>query len=103
MMKSSIGTFRAIVRFLASGAAWSVGFGLLSLSQYDVLHAQVPRLTTKFQVDPFWPKPLPNDMILGPGSGVCVDPQDHVMIVQRTAEITKTNPEQAVEYGPTVV
>ena len=33
-----------------------------------------------FQVDPFWPKPLPNNWILGQVAGVAVDAQDHVWI-----------------------
>ena len=41
--------------------------------------ADVPQ----FMVDPFWPKPLPNNWILGQVSGVHVDSDDHVWIVQR--------------------
>jgi DNA-binding beta-propeller fold protein YncE len=36
-----------------------------------------------FQVDPFWPKPLPNHWILGATIGVDVDSRDHVWIVHR--------------------
>ncbi len=36
-----------------------------------------------FQVDPFWPKPLPNHWILGRTIGVAVDERDHVFIVHR--------------------
>jgi len=38
----------------------------------------------KFEVDPMWPKPLPNNMILGQVIGVGVDAQDHVWIVHRS-------------------
>ena len=37
----------------------------------------------KFQVDPGWPKPLPNNWIMGAAAGVAVDAQDHVWVVQR--------------------
>ena len=37
----------------------------------------------QFQVDPFWPKPLPNNWILGQVSGVAVDKRGHVWIIQR--------------------
>jgi len=37
----------------------------------------------QFSVDPFWPKPLPNNWIVGQVSGVYVDVDDHVWIVQR--------------------
>jgi hypothetical protein len=35
----------------------------------------------RFDVDPFWPKPLPNHWILGSVTGVAVDTQDHVWLV----------------------
>lgn len=37
----------------------------------------------KFEVDPLWPKPLPNRWILGMVIGVWVDDQDHVWIIHR--------------------
>ena len=40
---------------------------------------QAPR----FEVDPLWPKPLPNHWLLGMTIGVSVDSQDHVWIVHR--------------------
>ena len=36
-----------------------------------------------FEVDPFWPKPLPNHWLLGSTIGVAVDSRDHVLIVHR--------------------
>ena len=36
-----------------------------------------------FEVDPLWPKPLPNHWILGSTIGVTVDSQDHVWIIHR--------------------
>ncbi len=36
-----------------------------------------------FQVDPFWPKPLPNHWIMGATIGVDVDSRDHVWLVHR--------------------
>ncbi len=43
---------------------------------------------TQFQVDPFWPKPLPNNWILGQVAGVAVDANDHVWIIQRPGSVT---------------
>jgi DNA-binding beta-propeller fold protein YncE len=42
------------------------------------------RMAPRFEVDPFWPKPLPNGWILGMSIGVGVDARDHVWIVHRT-------------------
>ncbi len=43
---------------------------------------------TEFIVDPFWPKPLPNNWVLGQVSGIAVDLQDHIWIVHRPLTIT---------------
>jgi len=40
-------------------------------------------MAPKFEVDPSWPKPLPNGYQLGQTIGVAVDAQDHVWIVHR--------------------
>ena len=44
---------------------------------------QAPR----FEVDPLWPKPLPNKWILGQTIGVSVDAQDHVWIIHRAGSL----------------
>ena len=36
-----------------------------------------------FDVDPLWPKPLPNGWVLGPTIGVAVDASDNVWIIHR--------------------
>ncbi|HUE90174.1 MAG TPA: hypothetical protein VMO26_29175 [Vicinamibacterales bacterium] len=46
----------------------------------------------QFQVDPFWPKVLPNNWILGQVAGIAVDDRDHVWIIQRPTSLT---PEEA--------
>jgi DNA-binding beta-propeller fold protein YncE len=43
----------------------------------------------RFEVDPFWPKPLPNNWILGQVSGVAVDTRGHVWIVQRPRSLSE--------------
>ncbi len=51
--------------------------------------SQAPNLAgTNFQVDPHWPKPLPNNWILGQVAGVDVDAQDRIWIVQRPNSLT---------------
>ena len=37
----------------------------------------------KYEVDPSWPRPLPNKWVTGAVTGVCTDAQDHVFIVNR--------------------
>ena len=40
-----------------------------------------------FEVDPFWPKPLPNHWVLGSTIGVAVDEADHIWIVHRPGSV----------------
>jgi len=37
----------------------------------------------KYEVDPSWPKPLPDRWVIGGLGGVCVDAQDHVFLLNR--------------------
>jgi hypothetical protein len=41
----------------------------------------------RYEVDPYWPKPLPDRWVTGEMGGVCVDSQDHVFIVQRVSDV----------------
>jgi DNA-binding beta-propeller fold protein YncE len=44
---------------------------------------QAPR----FEVDPMWPKPLPNHWVLGNVIGVSADSKDHIWIIHRQATL----------------
>ncbi len=59
---------------------------------------QAPR----FEVDPLWPKPLPNHWLLGSTIGVSVDSRDHVWIIHRgPATMDKRTEMTAVGNPPT--
>jgi hypothetical protein len=45
-----------------------------------------------YRVDPFWPKRLPNNWIVGQVSGLAVDERDHIWIIHRPLSLT---PEEA--------
>ena len=53
---------------------------------------QAPR----FEVDPLWPKPLPNHWVLGSTIGVWVDTDDHVWVIHRSTA-TLGNNEKTLE------
>jgi len=57
--------------------------------------------TPRFQVDPMWPKPLPNHWVLGSVTGVAVDSQDHVWIIHRGADSLNNNEKGAILNPPT--
>src|SRR4051794_4802206 len=41
----------------------------------------------QFEVDPLWPKPLPNHWLLGQTIGVSADAQDHIWIIHRAGSL----------------
>ena len=43
----------------------------------------------QFAVDPFWPKPLPNNWMLGQVSGIAVDPFDRIWVVHRPGTLNE--------------
>ncbi|MCI0663662.1 MAG: hypothetical protein L0220_21580, partial [Acidobacteria bacterium] len=50
--------------------------------------AQGKIMAPRFEVDPLWPKPLPNRWYIGSTIGVAVDAQDHIWIVHRPDTLT---------------
>jgi hypothetical protein len=62
---------------------WKYGVAVLQLLAALPAAAQAPR----FEVDPLWPKPLPNHWVLGAVVGVAVDARDHVWIVHREGSL----------------
>ena len=56
------------------------------IEKRSVVHAATA-MAPKFEVDPLWPKPLPNHWILGQTIGVSVDAQDHVWIIHRAGSL----------------
>jgi DNA-binding beta-propeller fold protein YncE len=53
-----------------------------------------------FQVDPFWPKPLPNHWILGSVTGVALDAREHVWIVHRGLDSLTVRTEAGLALTP---
>jgi hypothetical protein len=49
-----------------------------------------------FEVDPLWPKPLPNHWVLGSSIGVSVDERDHIWMIHR-GSATLAEKEKALE------
>lgn len=66
----------------AAAVAVIVALGLGQRFVDNAAHANA-KMAPMFEVDPFWPKPLPNHWILGATIGVAVDSRDHVFIVHR--------------------
>ncbi|MBI4471227.1 MAG: hypothetical protein HY646_01070, partial [Acidobacteria bacterium] len=60
-----------------------LGVGQAVLEKSAVAQTKPGVMAPKFEVDPLWPKPLPNNWVLGSAIGVAVDERDHVWIIHR--------------------
>lgn len=72
---------------LSIGAALIVALVVLGVGQTKIQESSVAAsnqvMAPHFEVDPFWPRPLPNMWAMGNTIGVDVDERDHVYVVHR--------------------
>ena len=66
--------------------AGTLGIGSFLLQKHSVVEAAAVT-APRFEVDPLWPKPLPNHWLMGQTIGVSVDAQDHVWIIHRAGSL----------------
>ena len=78
----SIGRERNYFRMAAACGVLAFAVAIFSPSPVRA-QAGVP----KFEVDPSWPKPLPNRWVTGEIGGLCLDSKDHVFLVQRVNDV----------------
>ena len=82
-------------RFSHLGAALLTVLGLTILTMVVVdrpVNAKSDTVKAPiFEVDPLWPKPLPNHWLLGMAIGIWVDEKDHVWIIHRGAATLNAN------------
>ncbi|HJU75535.1 MAG TPA: hypothetical protein VJ717_17455 [Gemmatimonadaceae bacterium] len=89
-------------RKLVLGGAFTALFVILGIGQ-AALDAATQAQTVqapRFEVDPLWPKPLPNQWILGSTVGVGVDSKDHVFIVHRGDSTLNQSTEAGADAKP---
>jgi len=85
------------------GSAFLVTLVVLGVTEWQLRQAAAAQDTVeapRFEVDPLFPKPLPNDWLLGNAIGVAVDAQDHIWIVHRPDTVNAN--EAAAEQKPPV-
>jgi len=73
--------------------------GSQALEKKAVVEAAVSQ-APRFEVDPFWPKPLPNHWLLGNIIGIDVDAQDHVWIIHRGGASLNPRTEMGAATNP---
>jgi DNA-binding beta-propeller fold protein YncE len=79
----------------------ALGIGTLKLEKKAAVEAATVQ-APMFEVDPMWPKPMPNHWLIGMTIGVSVDAQDNVWIIHRQGSLepgelhAATNPPMAM-------
>jgi DNA-binding beta-propeller fold protein YncE len=73
-----------------------LGLGQAALDRSAAALEQGAKQAPRFEIDPFWPKPLPNHWLLGNAIGVWADAQDRVWIIHRGSATLADN-EKALE------
>lgn len=71
------------------------------LEEETVAQQESGVLAPMFEVDPFWPQPLPNHWLLGAAVGISVDSRDHVWVVHRQASLNARTEIGAAADPPT--
>ena len=91
-------------RHLAVLAGLTGAIGVLAVCQSRVQAAVTARAVDapRFEVDPLWPKPLPNHWLLGSTIGVAVDSRDHVFIVHRGDSTLNARTESGAKANPPI-
>ena len=77
-------------------AGFVVGQSRLQAAIARISPVEAPR----FEVDPMWPKPLPNHWVLGSTIGVAVDSRDHVFIIHRGDSTLNQRTEVGADANP---
>jgi DNA-binding beta-propeller fold protein YncE len=79
MKRTLLGLGAALSALVAAFGIWQLHIGVAQADRDD---------RPRFSVDPFWPKPLPNQWQIGQVPGIAVDKDDNVWIVQRPRTLT---------------
>lgn len=64
---------------------------------------QTDRRAPVYQVDPAWPKPLPNRWLVGAIAGIAVDARDHVWVVHRPSTLQPNETRSIWRAAPPVL
>ena len=84
-------TRRLTVGLAAASLFLALGLGQFLLERVADAQTKSAVMAPRFEVDPLWPKPLPNHWLLGSTIGVWVDADDHVWVIHRSSATLDPN------------
>jgi hypothetical protein len=94
-----------LTRNFVSWAALAAGVATLGVGQAMLQHHAEAQgssvIAPMFEVDPLWPRPLPNNWLLGWSIGLWVDERDYVWMIHRGAGGLHNN-EKGAELNPPI-
>ena len=90
-------TRKFVIPSLLLASLFVLGVWQDQLSNQSV--AQSGRSVPRFEVDPFWPQPLPNHWVMGNTIGIDIDERDHIFIVHRDTDDVFHSQELLLDRG----
>ncbi len=93
-------------RTITIPAVFALGFAALMAADLKLQNAAATDQATamveapKFEVDPMFPKPLPNGWLMGMAIGIAVDAEDHIWVVHRPDTVSAN--EAAADQTPPI-
>ena len=96
MIFKTLGVCLVVVALAAASLYLFPAWSMSAQGQGSKAAAQAPI----FEVDPYWPKPLPNHWVQGSTIGLSVDAQDHVWIIHRP--MTVEDNFKAADFNPPI-
>lgn len=84
-------TRRLTIGLAIASLLLALGVGQFLLERVADAQTRSAVMAPRFEVDPLWPKPLPNHWLLGSTIGVWVDADDHVWVIHRSSATLDPN------------
>jgi DNA-binding beta-propeller fold protein YncE len=75
----------------------------MAIALVTMASGQADRRAPEYQVDPAWPKPLPNRWLVGAIAGIAVDARDHVWVVHRPSTLQPNETRSIWRAAPPVL
>ena len=92
---------RRTIMLVGSAAALVLALGVGQAALQAATDAQAVK-APRFEVDPYWPKPLPNHWVIGSAIGVGIDSRDHVFIIHRGDSTLNQRTEVGADANPPI-
>jgi hypothetical protein len=90
---------RFFFAMLIAGAMAHATYWRPAIAQSQARQGPIPT----FQLDPSWPKPLPNNMVIGMVASINVDSRDHVWIIHRPRTVREQDLAGGKKVAPPVI